>query len=360
MKNKFEIKLLKGTKWIGHDCPCFIVAELSANHGQDIEKAKQIIIDAAASGADAIKLQTYTPNTMTINSSEKHFLVEGENGPDKWKSKTLFELYSEGYTPWEWHKELKQLAEEKGLVFFSTPFDSTSVDFLEELQVPLYKIASYELTDIPLLRKVGRTGKPVLISSGFGTFDEIKEAHSTLVEEGVKDIAILHCVTNYSKTPCLENTNLSTMTEIGKKFNTITGFSDNTGGIDVPLQAAIMGASIIEKHIMQRNDTNALDSKFSLSPQEFKKMVQKIRRAETLSGSPTFGPQNNNEKYFQRFRRSIIASKNIRKGDVLDHHNLRVIRPANGLEPKYFEEVQNKKATTNIKVGTPLTWELVG
>lgn len=353
----FSIPTPKGERRIGSGYPCFIVAEVSANHGQDLKKAEEIIRRAAAAGADAIKLQTYLPSTMTIDCDAEPFLVQGEVGPGEWKNQTLYELYKKAYTPWEWHPGLQKLTEDLGMVFFSTPFDETAVDFLEKLDVPLYKIASYELTDIPLLKRVAKTGKPVIFSTGFGNLDEVTEAAQTLREHGVKQIAILHCVTHYSKDPDEGHTNLSTMRDLARRFDVVVGFSDNTGGIEVPLQAVHMGAAIIEKHVVVEEGDQVLDGAFSLGPKELKSFVDAVRRSEKISGRPSYGPQSENEKYFQRFRRSVFAIEDIRKGEVLSSRNTRVIRPANGLAPRYFEEVIGRRAAADVPRGTPLTWE---
>ena len=357
MSYKFKICAPTGERWIGENCPCFIVAELSANHGQDLNKAKEIIRQSAAAGADAIKLQTYLPSTMTLDCDNEHFLVAGETGPDDWKNKTLYQLYQQAYTPWEWHPILQKLTEELGMIFFSTPFDATAVDFLESLNVPLYKIASYELTDVLLLEKVAKTKKPVIISIGFGDLDEVTMALETLRRHGAKDIAILHCVTNYSKEPDLKHTNLSTIRDLEKRFGTVTGFSDNTGGIEIPLQAVMVGAAVIEKHIIVREGDKSLDAKFSLEPNEFKLLVTKVREFETAYGKPVYGPRNQNENYFKNFRRSIFASCDIKKGERLTAKNMRVVRPSHGLAPRYWDQVVNKKAVVDIKMGTPMTWE---
>ncbi len=352
-----KINTPKGLRIIGLNHPAFFVAEVSANHEQEYEKALSIIHASAEAGADAIKLQTYTPDSMTIDCDNDHFLVRSENSKN-WNKK-LFDLYKTAYTPREWHKPLKKITENLGMVFFSTPFDSNGVDFLTELNVEMFKVASYELTDIPLLKKIAQTGKPVILSVGFGTLNEITEAINTLRKNGTKDIVILHCVTNYSKKPDIKNTNLLTMIDIGNRFNVIYGFSDNTGGIEIPFQAVMMGASIIEKHIVVNKNDKGLDSHFSISGEELSDLILNVRRAEKIKGKAVYGPQNKNETYFKKFRRSIFVTKDIKKGENLSYENVRVIRPEAGLPPKFFDKVIGKKAAVDIKRGTPLDWGLL-
>lgn len=352
-------KIKIGRRQIGGDEPCFIVAEVSANHQQKFEQSVAIIKAAAAAGADAVKLQTYTPDTITIKSDKKWFLVGGKDNPAAWKGKTFYDLYKEAYTPWEWHAELKDMAGDLGLIFFSTPFDSTAVDFLEKLKVPCYKIASYEATDIPLLKKVASTRKPVIMSVGFATLDEIELSISTLRKHGAKDIVVMQCTTSYSDTPNPESTNLRTMIDISERFGVLAGFSDNMGGIEVPALAAALGAAIIEKHIVVKHEKRILDDRFSLDKEAFKKMVQQIRWQESVIGKVKYVPQTEAEKYNRRFRRSLFVVKDIRKGEKFTRDNVRSIRPAYGLETKFFDAVMSKKASKDIERGTPLSWNLI-
>ena len=353
------MKIKIGDRNIGDGEPCFIVAEVSANHQQKLNKAVAIIRAAAEAGADAVKLQTYTPDTITINSNKKWFWVGGKDNPYAWKGKTFYDLYKDAYTPWEWHSKLKDIAEDLGLIFFSTPFDHTAVDFLEKLRVPCYKIASYESTDIPLLKKVASTGKPVIISVGFATLDEIKLSISTLRSHGNKGIVVLQCTTSYNDSAKPESTNLHTMMDIRERFNVLTGFSDNMGGIEVPALAASTGAAVIEKHIVVKHDSRALDDKFSLDRDAFKKMVKQIRWQESVIGQVKYGPQTETEAYNRRFRRSLFAVKDIKKGEKFTKENIRSIRPAYGLETKFFDVVLGRKASKSIERGTPLSWNLV-
>lgn len=354
---EFVIKTPRGERVIGSGHPAFIVAEMSANHGQNFDRAVAIVKAAAKAGADAIKLQTYTPDTMTIDSDKEWFLVRGKDNPESWKGRRLYNLYKEAYTPWEWHRPIQKVAEELGLVFFSTPFDATAVDFLETLNVPLYKIASYEVTDIPLLKKVASTRKPVIISTGFASFEEVSEAVSTLRQYGSGDISVLHCVTSYSQNPVAETTNLNTMLDIQNKFNVVCGFSDNNAGIEIPLQAALMGGSIIEKHLVYSSDDAVLDSNFSVNPSELERLVNAVRRAECITGRVQYGVQNETEQYNSQFRRSVFVTENIQKGELLTINNIRVIRPAFGLKPKYYDQILGKRAAQYLEKGTPLQWD---
>ncbi|MBI2075740.1 MAG: pseudaminic acid synthase [Candidatus Aenigmarchaeota archaeon] len=352
-------KIKIGKRLIGDGEPCFIVAEVSANHQQKFDQAVAIIKAAAEAGADAVKLQTFTPDTITIDSDKKWFWVGGKDNPDIWKGKTFYDLYKDAYTPWEWHAELKDLAESRGMAFFSTPLDHTAVDFLERLKVPCYKIASYEATDIPLLKKVASTKKPVIISVGFATLEEIELSISTLKKYGAGDIVVLQCTTSYSDRPKAEATNLRTMADIRERFNVLSGFSDNMGGIEVPALAAAMGAVVIEKHIVVEHDSKILDDRFSLDKASFKKMIERIRWQEAVLGKVKYGPQTEAEKYNRQFRRSLFAVKDIKKGEKFTEENVRSIRPAYGLETKFFDAVLGKKASKDIERGTPLSWNLI-
>lgn len=348
-----------GSRKVGVKHPCFIVAEMSANHGQDYDTAVRILKAAAAAGADAIKLQTYTPDTITIDSRKPWFMERSDENPGAWKGKSLYELYQGAYTPWAWHPKLQQIAHDNGLLFFSSPFDASAVDFLEGLDVPCYKIASYEATDVLLLRKVAQTGKPVIMSVGFATEEEIAFSIEMLRTHGTKDIALLHCVTSYASEPKSEYTNLRTMLDLRERFDVICGFSDNNGGVDIPTTAVGMGASIIEKHFMLDAGDKGLDTNFSLQQSEFKAMVDAIRRTETMMGKVHYGPQNEDEAQNIRYRRSLFIVKDMKQGDVFTAENIRSIRPANGLETKHYDGVIGKVATQDLERGTPLAWKHV-
>ncbi len=348
-----------GERIFGDNNPCFIVAEMSGNHNQDFNTAVALVHSAKNAGADAIKLQTYTPDTITLNSNKKWFMERGEGNPNSWKGKSLYELYETAYTPWDWHPKLQKIAEELGLIFFSSPFDDTAVDFLESLNVPCYKIAAYEATDIPLLKKVASTKKPVIMSVGFSTKDEVALAVKTLRENGTKDIVLLHCLTSYSDSLDINDAHLSTMNDLRESFDTLVGFSDNNTGTEIATIASAMGASVIEKHIMLDNQSVGPDTKFSLGESEFKKMVDAIRRVEKIKGDVVYGPRNENEKENLRFRRSLFVTKNIKKGEKFTKENVRSVRPSDGLETKYYEEILGKTARQDIEEATPFSWGMI-
>jgi pseudaminic acid synthase len=355
MNRTFQI----GTRKIGLGHPCFVIAEMSCNHRQSYEQAVEIVHAAAAAGADAVKLQTYTADTLTIDSDKPYFLVEQEEAPESWKKQNLHALYREAYTPWEWHAPLKKLAEGLGLVFFSTPFDESAVDYLENLQVPCYKVASYEATHIPLLRRIARTGKPVIISVGFATLEEVELAVDTLRSNGTNDIAVLHCVTSYSGTPEPQQMRLSTIADIRERFSVVSGFSDNNGGVDFPAIAVASGASIVEKHLLINKEDGGHDARFSLDACEFKTMVTRIRNVQAALGQPNYGPSSATEEKFRQFRRSVFVVEDMAAGEVFNRQNIRVIRPAHGLPPSSFDSTLGKRAAQPIERGTPLSWELV-
>lgn len=344
---------------IGQDYPCFIVAEISANHHQKFAEAVELIEAAAKSGADAVKLQTYTPDTMTLDSDKKWFLVGGENNPDIWKGQTLYQLYKTAYTPWDWQPKLKKVADSVGIILFSTPFDETAVDFLEKMEVPCYKVSSYESRDIPLLKKVARTKKPVIISTGYDTFEEIKFSVKTLRDNGAGGVAVLHCVTSYAQKSKAQEMNLATIKDIRRKLKVVAGFSDNNAGIEIPIIAAISEASIIEKHFILRRKDGGPDAGFSIEPQELREMVTRIRFAEKTLGKVHYGPSNETERYNRRYQRSIFVSESIKKGERLTKKNIRIIRPGEGLTPKYWGDVLGKTAIKDIEAGTPLSWDLI-
>ena len=328
----------------------FCIAELSANHGQDKAIALQTIDAAAKAGADAIKIQTYTPDTMTLNINTAPFIVETNNS---WAGKSLYDLYQEAMTPWEWHAELKQAAEACGLVFFSTPFDFTAVDFLEKLEVPLYKVASFEIVDIPLIKRVARVGKPIIISTGMASLEEIQAAVDACYEEGNREIALLRCVSAYPAP--LQEMNLSSIQKL-KEFRTTVGLSDHTIDSTAAVIAVALGSKIIEKHFILDRKLGGPDSFFSLEPSEFKSMVDQIRVVESALGTPRFGPSPSEESSFG-FRRSLFVVKNIRSGEVFTEEHVRSIRPSNGLSPIELPKVLGQVALKDIVAGTPLSHE---
>jgi len=349
---KLEINI--GGRTIGPGHPTFVVAEMSANHQGSLETARRVVEAAKEAGADAVKLQTYRPDTLTIDSSEEPFRV-GKGTP--WEGRTLYELYGEAQTPWDWHSELQRIATGLGLVFFSTPFDGSAVDFLADLDVPAFKIASFELVDLPLLRRVGSTGKPVILSTGMASLGEIEEAVETLRTSGCVELALLHCTSAYPAPP--QSMNLRTIPHLAAAFSTPVGLSDHTLGIAVPVAAVALGASIIEKHLTLSRGERGPDSAFSLEPGEFREMVQAVRTAEEALGGVDYGT-GDSEAASLAFRRSLFVVENIPAGEVFGPHNVRSIRPGHGLHPRHLEAVLGKRATRDVSRGTPLAWDLVG
>jgi pseudaminic acid synthase len=327
----------------------FVIAEMSGNHNQSLERALQIVDAAAEAGAHALKLQTYTADTMTMKGA---LTIHDKNS--LWDGQELHDLYKTAYTPWEWHKAIFDRAKKKGMEAFSSPFDESAVDFLETLKVPAYKIASFENTHHPLLKKVAQTGKPVIISTGVSTFEDIMESLEVLKNAGCKNIIVLKCTSTYPATP--ENTNLVTIPDMMEKHKCIIGLSDHTMGTGVSVAAVALGARVIEKHFTLRRADGGVDSAFSMEPEEMKSLVIETERAFLALGQVQYGVQAAEEKSVL-FKRSIFASKDIKKGEILNSENLRIIRPSTGLAPKYWDEVVGKMAKTNIKAGTPLSWE---
>ena len=338
---------------IGSGKSVYIIAELSANHNHDFNQAVKLIHAAKEAGADAVKLQTYTPDTLTINCENKYFKI-GEG--TIWEGKNLYSLYQEAYTPWEWQPDLKKIANDLGMDLFSTPFDFSSVDFLEKMNVPTYKIASFEIVDIPLIQKIARTGKPIIVSTGMASLVEIEEAVDAIRNEGNDQIALLKCTSAYPALP--EDMNLTTIPDMAKKFNVPIGISDHTLGITVPIAAVALGACIVEKHFTLSRTTLGPDSSFSLEPHEFKTMVDAIRETEKALGMVNYSVTEH-EKASRIFRRSLFAVEDIAEGEILNEKNIRSIRPGYGLPPKYFYEILGKKAKEKICRGTPLHWGLI-
>lgn len=328
----------------------FIIAELSANHNGRVERAEALVRAAADAGADAVKLQTYTADTLTIPCANKYFRIKGT----LWEGKTLYELYQEAAMPWEWQPRLKAFANDLGMDCFSTPFDATAVDFLESMDVPCHKVASFEVVDIPLLKKIASTGKPVIMSTGMASLTEIDEAVTTLRENGTKELALLKCTSAYPASP--EEANLRTIPHLAQAFNCIAGLSDHTLGSAVAIGAVTVGARIIEKHFTLARADGGPDSAFSMEPQEFKQMVQDIRIAEKALGTVCYEltPEQKNSIVF---RRSLFVVKDITIGDVFTEENVRSIRPGNGLHPRYYQLILNKRSRCDIPAGTPLSWK---
>ena len=341
-----EIKI--GNRIIGESHRPFIIAEMSGNHNQSIERALQIVDAAASAGAHAIKLQTYTADTMTMKGA---LTINDKNS--LWNGQELHDLYKLAYTPWDWHKAIFDRAKEKGMLAFSSPFDETSVDFLETLNVPAYKIASFENTHIPLLKKVASTGKPVIVSTGVATIADIDECMRTLKNAGCTDIILLKCTSTYPATP--ENTNLITIPHLAGLHNCIVGLSDHTMGIGASVAAVALGARVIEKHFTLRRADGGVDSAFSIEPEELKMLVTETERAFLALGKIQYGIQDAEKKSVE-FKRSIYVSKDIKAGEVFSSENLKIIRPSHGLPPKYWDIVIGKKAIKDIKAGQPLNW----
>ena len=332
----------------------YIIAEMSANHNQDFDQAVQILKTAKEAGADAIKLQTYTADTLTIDSQQELFRI---GGGTIWDGRSLYDLYGEAFTPWDWQPRLKKVADELGLDFFSTAFDETAVDFLEELGVLMHKVSSFEIVDIPLVESMGKTGKPMLISTGMATLGEIEDAVAAARRAGASQIALLHCTSAYPAPP--DEMNLKTIPHLMEAFGTPVGLSDHTLGIAVPVAAVALGACIVEKHFTLSRSIPGPDSAFSLEPEEFRAMVEAIRVAEKAVGNVHYGSSASEEKG-RAFRRSLFVVKDVAEGEIFTRDNVRSIRPAYGLSPKNLRDILGRRASRPISKGTPLDWSLVG
>lgn len=346
--------ILVNNRRIGSDYPVYIVAEMSANHGQDFEQAVKIIEAAKEAGADAIKIQTYTPDTLTINCNNEYFQI-GKG--TIWEGRNLYELYDEAYTPWDWQPKLKEIADQLGLDLFSTPFDETAVDFLEAMHVPVYKIASFEIVDLQLLRMIAQTGKPIIMSTGMATLAEIDEAVQTVRGAGGDKLALLKCTSAYPAPS--EEMNLRTIPHLAEAFGLPVGLSDHTLSIAVPVAAVALGACIIEKHFTLSRTTPGPDSAFSLEPHEFKAMVEAIRTAEKALGAVYYGVSEREAKS-AAFRRSLFIVQDMKAGEMFTSENVRSIRPGYGLHTRHLKEVVGRYTSQDIKRGTPLTWDMVG
>lgn len=338
---------------IGPDYPTYVVAELSGNHNQSMDRARDLINAAAEAGADAVKLQTYKPETLTIDSDKEPFQVEGDN---PWEDRTLWDLYEEAHTPWQWQPDLKDHAESRGLHCFSTPFDETAVEFLEKMDVPAYKIASFEITHIPLIQTIAKQGKPIIMSTGMATLEEIDEAVRTVRENGDPPLALLHCNSNYPAQP--QEMNLRTIPHMSQAWDVPVGLSDHTLGSTSAVAAVTLGASIVEKHLTLDRDDGGPDAEFSMEPDEFADMVEAIRVAEDAVGEVTYGPTEGEEDSLA-FRESVFAVEDIEEGEELTEENVDVIRPGYGLDPKHLDRILGRQARTGLESGTPLDWDLV-
>ena len=336
-----------------NDTKCFIIAELSANHGGKIEIALETVRAAKRAGADAIKIQTYTADTITLDSKKEQFKISQGTA---WDGKYLYDLYKEAYLPWEWHEEIFKVAKEEGLVCFSSPFDKTAVDFLEDLNTPIYKIASFEITDIPLIEYAASKGKPIIISTGIADIEDIELAIETCKKAGNNDITILKCTSAYPA--LIEDSNLKTIPDIMRRFNVKSGLSDHTLGTQTPAIAVAMGATVIEKHFILDKSIGGPDAHFSLDEKEFKEMVDAVRLTEKIIGKADYEMTEKKMKSRQ-FSRSLYITKDVKKGEVISEDNVRSVRPSFGMPPKHYEQVLGKTFNDNFEKGTPLSFDLI-
>ncbi|WP_378950611.1 pseudaminic acid synthase [Pelosinus sp. sgz500959] len=332
----------------------FIIAEMSGNHNQSLECALAIVEAAADAGVNALKIQTYTADTITLDIDEGEFHISDSNS--LWKGTSLYKLYQQAYTPWEWHKPILNRCKELGMIGFSTPFDETAVDFLESLDVPFYKIASFENIDLPLIRKVAKTGKPMIISTGMASVAEIDEAIRTTRQAGCNDIVLLKCTSSYPANP--EDSNITTIPHMRELFNCEVGLSDHTLGIGVAVASVALGATVIEKHFTLNRADGGVDSAFSLEPDEMKVLVEETARAWQGLGKVCY-ESSVAEKASMQFRRSIYVAEDIKAGDILSKENIRIIRPGFGLSPKYYDLILGKKVKVDVKKGMSLQWEMM-
>jgi N-acetylneuraminate synthase len=343
-----------GKRVIGTDHPPFVVAEMSGNHDGSLETALKIVDAAAEAGADAIKLQTYTADTMTLDCDAPDFLVKPNN--PLWKGERLYSLYAKAHTPWEWHKPIFDRARARGILAFSSAFDATSVDFLESLDVPAYKIASFENNHVPLLRKIASTGKPVVMSTGMTTLSDLDESVSVLQDAGCRDLVLLKCTSMYPASP--RESNLSAIPHLAKAFDCVVGLSDHTPGIAVPVAAVALGARFIEKHLCLDRAGGGVDAAFSLDPPEFKALVDACRMSFEAIGRERIEIAPG-EKPNREYKRSIYIAEDVAAGDVLTAENVRIVRPGKGLAPKYYDIVLGRRVSRSVKKGTPLSWDLI-
>lgn len=342
-----------GEKEIGENKPTFIIAELSANHMNDFDIAVKTIEAMAEAGADAVKFQTFTPDTITIDCDNEYFQIKQGT---VWDGQVLHELYEDAYMPWDWQPKLKKVAEDLGLIVFSSPFDKTSVDFLEDMDVPAYKIASFEITDIPLIEYVASKGKPIIISTGIASLDDIELAVKTCLDAGNDEIALLKCTSSYPAP--LDEINLNTIPDIQDKFDVIVGLSDHTLGGEVSTAAVAVGADIIEKHFILDRNMGGPDCEFSMEPDEFKQMVDSIRNVEKALGTVSYD-LSDKMKANREFSRSLFVVTDMKKGDIISEDNVRSIRPGFGLHPKYLKEILGKKVNKDLKKGIPFELNFV-
>ena len=338
---------------ISKDSPCYIIAEMSANHNGNFENAVELIKQCKEAGADAIKLQTYTADTITIDCNNEYFQI---NQGTLWDGRVLYDLYKEAYTPWDWQPKLKKIADDLGITLFSSPFDKTAVDFLEKMDVEAYKVASFEITDIPLIEYIASKNKPVIMSTGISTLADIELAINACKKVGNNDVILLKCTSAYPAP--YEEINLNTMKNMSETFNVVTGLSDHSLGIEIPVAAVALGAKVIEKHVTLKRSNGGVDSEFSLEPHELKAMIQAIRNTEKALGIVTYELSAKSIKS-REFSRSLFIVKDVLSGESLTDENVRSIRPGYGMHPKYLSDVLGKVATMDMKKGTPLKWEFI-
>lgn len=343
-----------GNREVGPGCPPFVIAEMSGNHNQSLERALALVEAAAKAGVHALKIQTYTADTMTLDLSENEFYIQDPNS--LWQGNSLHQLYQQAYTPWEWHRPIFQRCQELGILGFSTPFDPTAVEFLESLDVPFYKIASFENTDLPLIRRVAATGKPMIISTGMATVAELAETVATVREAGCQDLVLLKCTSTYPATP--NDSNLLTIPHLRDLFNVQVGLSDHTMGIGVAIASVVLGATVIEKHFTLNRSDGGVDAAFSMEPAEMQQLVIETERAWQSLGQIQYGPTAS-EQASLKFRRSLYVAQDMQAGDTFSPDNLKAIRPGLGLPPKYYDFLLGKQIRQDAKKGTPLSWELI-
>ena len=353
MEDTIDIKI--ANRKVGRAYHPFIIAEMSGNHNQSLDRALEIVEVAAKTGAHALKLQTYTADTITLDVKEGEFFINDKD--NLWKGRSLYELYQEAYTPWEWHKPIMERAKELGMLCFSTPFDETAVDFLEELDMPAYKIASPEIIHLPLVKKVAAIGKPIIISTGMASVSEIDEAVYTVRAAGCEQFVLLKCTSTYPALP--ENSNVLTIPHMRELFGCEVGLSDHTMGVGAAVAAVAHGATVIEKHFTLNRADGGVDSAFSMEPEEMKALVIETERAWQSLGKVKYGPSEA-EKESLTFRRSLYIAENMQKGDILNEKNMRIVRPGLGLPPKYYDILLGRKVSQDVKKGTAVGWNLIG
>ncbi len=332
----------------------FIVAEMSGNHNQSLERALAIVEAVAKAGVQALKIQTYTADTMTLDLNKREFFIKESKNP--WKGQSLYKLYQEAYTPWEWHKPIFDLCKKLGIIGFSTPFDETAVDFLENLNVPMYKIASFEIIDISLIHKVASTGKPMIVSTGMATVQEIREAVKAAKLAGAKDITLLKCTSSYPASPL--DSNLLTIPDMKKRFKCEIGISDHTLGIGVAIASIALGATVIEKHFTLSRRDGGVDAAFSMEPNEMKQLIEESKKVWQAIGKVKYGPTDG-EKISLKYRRSLYVIHDMKRGEYFTKENLKAIRPGLGLPPKYYDQLLGKAVKKAVKKGTPVSWDII-